>query len=77
MYIFDEMIDMGLRKNQKWPSEAHRAVAMNLGLCNPLITARDDLTAVVQKVCKIPADKIKTVTFAELPHYGLGLCVAP
>ena len=77
MYIFDEMIDMGLRKGQGWPTDAHRVVAMNLALCNPLITTRDKLTDVVQKVRKIPKTKIKSVTLADLPDYGLGLIVSP
>lgn len=75
MYILDSMIEMGLRKGQEWPSDAHRVVACNLALCNPTIKTRDALTAVVQKVYAIPADDIKKITMADLPKYGLGLCV--
>lgn len=77
MYMLNDMIDMGLKDRQKWPSDAHRVVAQNIALCNPQITTRDALTQVVQKVCKIPKSKIKTVTLAEMPKYGLTLNVVP
>ena len=77
MYAIPDMIDMGLKDGQTWPSDAHRLVAQRLGLCNPLVKTRDALNDVVQKVITIPADKIKVVTIADLPDYGLGLCVSP
>lgn len=77
MYMLEEMVEMGLKEKQKWPSPAHRVVAANLAICNPLVTTRDKLSFVVQKVCAIPKDKIKTVTIAELSEYGLGLVVSP
>lgn len=76
MYAVESMIDMGLKKDQKWPSKAHRKVACEIALCNPMVTTRDQLNSIVQKVCAIPQDKIKKVTFADLPKYGLGLLVA-
>lgn len=71
MYMLDDMIDMGLKEGQKWPSKAHREVAAALAICNSAITTRDDLTNVVQKVCAIPKARIKKVTRADLPEYGL------
>lgn len=73
MYMMESMIDMGLEEGQKWPTSAHKAVACNLALCNPLVKNRDTLTDIVQKVCKIPKSEIKTVTMAELPKYGLSI----
>jgi S-adenosylmethionine/arginine decarboxylase-like enzyme len=77
MYMIDDMIDMGLEDGQKWPTKAHRAVAQNLALCNPMITTRDALTEIVQKVCSIPKTEIKKVKFTDLPKYGIALVVAP
>jgi hypothetical protein len=73
MYMLDDMIDMGLRDDQKWPSKAHRDVACNLALCNPIVTNRDTLTDIVQKVIAIPKADIKKVTMADLPKHGLTL----
>jgi len=77
MYMLESMIEMGLKDGQKWPSKAHRAVALNLAICNPLIKTRDDLMSVVGKVCEIPKLEIKKVKYEDLPKYGLGLCVSP
>lgn len=76
MYMLDEMIEMGLEEGQKWPSPAHREVACNLALCNPMVTNRSTLTDIVQKVRKIPKSKIKTVTMAGLQEYGLHMLCA-
>mgnify|MGYP001566961034 CR=1 FL=1 len=73
MYMIKSMIEMGLEKGQKWPSPAHKTVACNLALCNPLVKDRDTLTDIVQKVCKIPKAEIKTITMAGLPKYGLSI----
>lgn len=77
MYMIDSMIDMGLRKGQKWPTPEHREVAASLALFNPLVKTRDALNSVVQKVCKIPKSRIKTISWSDLPKYGLGFVVAP
>lgn len=76
MYMIPDMIDMGLKTGQTWPSKAHRQVAQNLFLCNPLIMCRDALNDGVQKVIAIPKHRIKTITLAELPEFGLGLQVS-
>jgi len=76
MYMLESMIDMGLKAGQDWPTPAHRLVACNLALCNPEVRNRDALTAIVQKVRKIPKSKIKSITWADLPKYGLTLRAA-
>lgn len=76
MYMLDDMIDMGLKDGQKWPTPAHREVACNLALCNPAVKTRDTLTAIVQKVRKIPKSKIETVSWSDLPKYGLTMLCA-
>lgn len=76
MYMLEDMIEMGLKKGQKWPTDMHRVVACNLALCNPHVTTRDALTEIVQKVRKIPKSEIETVTMDGLRKYGLMLaCV--
>lgn len=77
MYAIESMIDLGLQDGQEWPSDAHRKVAMTLMLCNPLVKTRTALNEGVQKVISIPVNRIKSVTLAELPEFGLGLCVSP
>lgn len=62
MYIFPDMIDMGLKDGQSWPSDAHRVVASRLGLSNSRVTTRDALTELCQAVIAIPQDRIETVT---------------
>jgi hypothetical protein len=76
MYLIDDMIEMGLKDGQKWPTKAHRNVAINLALGNPLICTRDALTGVVQKVCAIPEKDIKTLRWTDLPKYDLALVCA-
>lgn len=66
MYIMESMIDLGLKENQTFPSEEHKAVAMTLGLCNPHVKTRDCLTSIVQAVCEVPIERIKTITLEEM-----------
>ena len=71
MYAFPEMIDFGLKKDQKFPSQDHRVIAENIGIGNPRVTTRDGLVEIVQAVIKVPKDKIRTVTLGELvKDYG-------
>lgn len=70
MYIIPEMINMGLKEGQEWPNEAYKIVAQNILLGNPRVNTRDVLNDGVQKILSIPEDKIKTVTFSDLPEYG-------
>jgi len=73
MYLIPEMIDMGLPKGAKWPSAAHRQVAINLFIQNPAIKGMDMLQDGVSKVLKIPNGKIKKVTYKDLPKYGFNV----
>lgn len=66
MYLLPEMIDLGLKTNQKWPTPAHKQVAQTIGLCNSRVTTRDALTEVVQAIRKVPKSKIKKVTVLDL-----------
>lgn len=73
MYIFPKMLEM---TNVTFKSEAHRKVAENILLCNPLVTTMNSLTDGCEKINKIPKTKIKEVTLADLPKYGLSLFVS-
>lgn len=73
MYMMEHMIDMGLKPRQQWPTDMHRVVAVNLAICNPMITTRDALIEIVQKVRQIPAAEIETITVPELTKYGIML----
>lgn len=59
MYIFPEMIDIGLGKSEKRTSKAHKVVAQTVLLCNPRLTTCDALIHNVRLINKIPKDKIK------------------
>lgn len=67
MYVFEGFVETA-RKNvgKEWPSDAHRVVAENICLNNPKITTMDGLMEMVDRVIKIPAEKIRTITHAEL-----------
>lgn len=72
MYIVPSMIALGFADGvERWPSKAHKQVAMNLALCNPMVKTRDSLMHVVACVNKIPAERIEKITFAELSEFGL------
>lgn len=75
MYLLPDMVDMGLGDGQKWPTKAHRVVAQNLLLGNPLIRCRDQLNEGVQKVIAIPASRIETLTVADLPARPGSCCL--
>lgn len=66
MYIFPEMIDLGLKQNQSWPTEAHKNIAITLAICNPNVHCRDTLMDIVASVLKVSEDRIKKVTYEEL-----------
>lgn len=71
MYMFPNMIDLGLKEDQEWPNEVYKVVAQRVLLCNPLVTTRDALTNGVQKILSIPDDKIETVSVNDLvSDYG-------
>lgn len=66
MYIFNEMIDLGLKEGQEFTSEDHKIVAQTIGLRNPNVTNRDILVDIVQAVLKVPQDRIRKITYEEL-----------
>ena len=66
MYGFSDMIELGLLEGQEWPSNAHKIVATNLGICNPRLTCCGDLVELVGSILKVPKDRIKSVTTEEL-----------
>jgi hypothetical protein len=73
MYLIEDMVDMGLKSGQDWPTPAHRLVAANIVIGNPMVRDRGTLNEIVQRVVRIPKKTIKSVTFADLPKYGIGL----
>lgn len=66
MYMIPDMIDMGLRDGQKWPTKEHRAVAQVLFLANSQVTTKDQLMEAVSSILVIPANRIRTVTADEI-----------
>ena len=70
MYLIESMIDMGLKRNSKWPTVHHRAVAIELLIGNPEVTTMDSLQTGVSNIVKIPNYKIKQVTLEELKDFG-------
>jgi RNAse (barnase) inhibitor barstar len=68
MYIFEEMIDMGLKEGQVFPTELHRRVAQILALNNPNVKDRDTLIDVVQNILIVPIDRIQNITLFELEN---------
>jgi len=66
MYIFPNMIEMGLKEGKTWPSHDHKQIASTIGLCNPNVTTMDTLQAVVTAVCAVPQERIRRVSYKEL-----------
>jgi hypothetical protein len=79
MYMFPDMVNMGLPKGASWPSEAHKQVAVNLLICNPNINNMDLLHSGVVNILNIPEEKIKTITLHDLSDYGfdVGITAIP
>jgi hypothetical protein len=66
MYVFDDMIDMGLIEGKSWPSPAHRKVAQNVLLRNPMVTSRTLLQEYVDIICNLTEEAINEVTVNDL-----------
>ena len=67
MYIFPDMIDMGLKDGQEWPEdEAYRKVAQHLLLQNSLVFDLSTLIEGVQWVLDIPAERIRNITLNDI-----------
>ena len=73
MYIYEDMVDMGLPNGVSWPTEAHRIVAQNILLNNSQIDDLDKLKQGVINVLNIPTTKIKTIKMEELSKYGFDI----
>lgn len=73
MYGMEEMIDLGLMDKQKFPTKAHRVVAVNLAICNPSVSSRDHITEIVQAVISVPRSEIKTVTLKYFRDRGVNI----
>lgn len=70
MYLFDDMVDMGLPDGVRWPSEMHRMAAQNLLIANPSIENMDDLKKGVLNIINIPGKTLETLTIEDLSRYG-------
>lgn len=68
MYLLPEFVDHGLKNEERWPSEAHRKVAIAAAIGNGRVTTMDALQEVVRCVIQVPLDRIKTITFEELAN---------
>ena len=66
MYAFPNMLVLGLKDEQDFPSEAHRIVAEHVAIGNPMVHDRDTLMGVVQAVISVPAERIEEVTYKQL-----------
>jgi hypothetical protein len=73
MYVFEEMIDLGLEEGKQWTSPLHKTVAQNLLLNNPRITTRDTLTECVNKINSIPKSEIRSFSFYDAFKLGIPL----
>lgn len=70
MYVFEDMIDLGLGEGDEWTSDDHRKVASTVCLCNPHICSRNQLIHNVGIINKIPQEEIRTVEVADLLRMG-------
>jgi len=62
MYALSEMINLGLKEGQDWPSPEYKMVASVIGLRNRNVTNRDCLIDIVQSVLKVSQERIKSIT---------------
>ena len=70
MYIFEEMIEMGLEEGQEWPSEIHRIIAVEVCIQNPRVNSCEILVENVRIINQIPVSDIKKVTYTRLIELG-------
>lgn len=66
MYMIDDMVDLSLGDAEDWTSPAHRVVAQNVCLCNPLIKNRSTLMETGRAINAIPKAAIKKATLVDL-----------
>lgn len=65
MYLFEDMIDLGLKDGQKFPTKSHRDVAIALCIGNRSIKSRDDLREVVQNIIKMSKKDVENKTYED------------
>lgn len=70
MYIFPDMIDMGLPPGVQWPSLNHRCAAQTILIGNPDINNMDDLQNGVINIINIPHETLVNLTLQDLNKYG-------
>lgn len=70
MYIFPEMINMGLKEGEEWTSETHKIVAQRVLLMNPRITQRDHLVDGVSIINNLEDEQIVKITLEQLEEMG-------
>ncbi len=68
MYIFPDMIDLGI--NTAWSSSLHRDVAIIACIGNPQVNTMDKLSYNIQIINNISSADIPLVTIEELLHLG-------
>lgn len=73
MYLFDEMIDCGLREGERWTSDDHRNVAIATCIANANVDTMGTLVNNVSAINAIPQDKIRKVTMHDLFELGCHL----
>ena len=66
MYAMPEMINLGLKKDQKFPTETHKQVAQNIAIGNPSVFKRELLEEIVEAVCRVPEKYISTITMDQM-----------
>jgi hypothetical protein len=71
MYCFEDMIDLGIEKNEKWKTKAHRQVAITLLICNPRVDNRTLLMDLCKSINSIDKRHIKKFTIAEAVEMGV------
>lgn len=65
MYLLPDMIDMGLKDGERFKSEDHRTVCINIVIGRPGLDHLDQMVDVVSAVNAIPTNRIKTVTLED------------
>ncbi len=69
MYLFEDMVDMALPKDIKWPTKYHRKVAINLLIANPSVTTLNAIQNGVLNVLSISKGQIESINLDELRNF--------
>lgn len=73
MYLFEDMIGLGLCEGEEWTSPDHRQVAVYSCLSNPAVSTRESLEYNVGIINSIPQGQIRTITSKGLRQLGCTL----